>query len=171
MLCEKCKKNEAAYHITKIVDNSKQELNLCEKCAKDLGELNFMGNLDMSSPFSFQNIICGIMEYINQPNEIQKSYELSCTNCGTTYSEFKKTGYFGCSECYSSFACDIEPVIKRVQGNVRHIGKIPKRQGINIINKNEIHELKTKLQKAIEREEYEIAAEIRDKIKKIQSYK
>jgi len=169
MLCERCKKNEATYHITKIIDNNKQELNLCEKCAKDSGEFSFIGKLDINSPLTFQNIISGIMEYINQPSEIEKTYEIKCNNCGTSYSEFKKKGYLGCSECYINFESNINPVIKRVQGNIKHIGKIPKRQGKDIINKNEVNNLKNMLQTAIENEEYEKAAEIRDKIKKIQN--
>ena len=161
MICMRCKKNEAAYHITKIIDNKKQELNLCQKCAKDLGVVN--------SPFAFQNIISEIMEYIDQPGEVEIPYELACSNCGTTYSEFKKKGYLGCSECYTSFAAEIAPVIKRAQGNMKHIGKIPKRKSGNVINRNEINYLKSMLQRAVENEEYEKAAELRDKIKKINS--
>ena len=168
MLCEKCKKNEATYHITKIIDNNKQEINLCEKCAKDSGEFNIMSKFDMYSPFTFENLLSGIMEYISLPVEAGKTYELKCSNCGTTYSEFKKKGYLGCSECYTNLEKELNPVIKRVQGNIKHTGKIPKRTGKEIVSKNEIDNLKILLQKAVENEEYEKAAEIRDQIKKIE---
>lgn len=169
MLCERCKKNDAIYHITKIMDNNKQQLNLCEKCAMESGEFGIMGKLDFNSPLAFQNLISGIMEYISVPGEVEKIQELKCNNCGTTYREFKKQGYLGCSECYINFEKEIKPVIKRVQGNLNHTGKIPKRKGKDIISKIEIDNLKHQLKKAIESEEYEKAAEIRDEIKKIQN--
>lgn len=168
MLCERCKKNEATYHITKIIDNVKQELNLCEKCTKESAEIGFIGKFDLNSPLSFQNLISGLMEYISQPGEVEKAYELKCSNCGMSYNEFNKNGYLGCSKCYTSFDNEINSVIKRVQGNLKHTGKIPKRIGKGIISKNEVDNLKCLLHKAIESEEYEKAAEIRDQIKKIQ---
>ncbi|MGE5627751.1 MAG: UvrB/UvrC motif-containing protein [Solirubrobacterales bacterium] len=169
MLCERCKKNEATYHITKIIDNVKQELNLCEKCTKESAEIGFIGKFDLYSPLSFQNLISGLMEYISQPGEVEKAQELNCSNCGMPYNEFKKNGYLGCSECYISFENEINPVIKRVQGNLKHTGKIPRRIGKDIISKNEVDNLKILLHRAIESEEYEKAAEIRDQIKKIQN--
>ena len=163
MLCERCKKNEASYHITKIVNHKKIDLNLCGQCAKDIGVI--------SSPLSFQNIISEMMGYISQPIEIEKHYEPRCRNCGTYYSEFKKEGLLGCSECYKSFKDEIDPVIKRVQGSLKHTGKIPASRVKSMPDKNEVDGLKVMLQKAIENEEYENAAKIRDKINRMQNYK
>ena len=162
MLCEICKKNEATVHITKILNGEKQEFNICEECAK-----NKQG-LDVTTPFSVQNVLNGIMDYISQTAGKQNQVELKCENCGTTFSEFKKTGLLGCSECYKNFSSMLMPVIKRMQGNSQHIGKIPKKYGKDIAEKRKILKLKEELQNAINSEEYEKAAEIRDAIRKIQ---
>jgi protein arginine kinase activator len=169
MLCDRCKKNEATVHITKIVNGIKQEINLCEKCAMENGELSFVPQINFASPFSFQNILSGIMDYMNAPNETAASFDITCKNCGTSYREFKKTGLVGCSECYKEFSKILKPVIKRVQANLEHTGKIPKRSGEKIINRRNLMKLKQDLQKAIALEEYEKAAQIRDKIKELQS--
>lgn len=168
MLCDNCKKNKATVHITKIINGIKQEFDLCEKCAKDFGGLNFTGQIDLSAPFTFQSILGGLIDYINSSaNKSEKSVDIACPKCGTTYSEFKKSGLVGCSECYNSFKSTLLPVIKRVQGNIEHNGKIPVKAGKDIIEKKRILKLKEELQEAVAKEEYERAAEIRDEIKGI----
>ncbi|MBP2033153.1 protein arginine kinase activator [Clostridium algifaecis] len=169
MLCDICKKNEATVHITKIVNGAKQDINLCEKCAMEHGELSFVPQIDFVSPFSFQNILSGIMNYMNNTSTTQDDFDITCKNCGTSYREFKKTGLVGCSECYDNFSSILQPIIKRVQANLEHTGKIPKRAGKNIIERRNLLKLKQDLQKAITLEEYEKAAEIRDKIKNLQN--
>ncbi|AND86157.1 excinuclease [Clostridium tyrobutyricum] len=168
MVCDICKKNEATVHITKIVNGVKQEINLCEKCAMENGELSFAPQIDFVSPFSFQNILSGIMDYVNNTDETLQNPDISCKNCNTTYAEFKKTGLVGCSDCYKNFSNIIYPVIKRVQANLDHTGKVPIRIGKDIIKRRNTIKLKEDLQKAIALEEYEKAAQIRDKIKEIQ---
>lgn len=157
MICESCGKNEAHVHLTKIINGQKQELNICENCAQELE--------GFQSPFSFQNILSGIMEYMSPTTQTAKSYEIVCKNCGTSYNDFKRYGLLGCSKCYKSFAPYINTVIKRVQGNTEHMGKIPKKLGKGIIEKRKLASLKEDLQKAIANEEFEKAAQIRDKIK------
>ncbi len=169
MLCENCKKNEASVHFTQIINGKKQELNICESCAKEVQGFDMPGDMGFGSPFSFQNILSGIMDYMSPSQQIGKAQVVACKNCGITYNEFKKYGLLGCSECYKSFSPTIEPVIKRVQGNLEHVGKIPKNLGKEIMKKRRLSKLKEDLQKAIANEEYEKAAQIRDTIKSFQS--
>lgn len=157
MICENCGKNEANVHLTKIINGQKQELNICESCAEELE--------GFQSPFSFQNILTGIMDYMSPTTQAVKSFDVVCKNCGATYNDFKKYGLLGCSECYKSFAPYINTVIKRVQGNTEHAGKIPQKLGKGIIEKRRLAKLKEDLQKAIANEEFEKAAQLRDKIK------
>lgn len=171
MLCDNCHENEANVHYTQIINGEKQEMNLCESCAKKLQGFNMGEDIGFGSPFSFQNILSGIMEYMNPSQQFVKVQELKCKNCGTTYEDFKRDGLLGCSECYESFRANLNPVIKRVQGNVEHVGKIPRKMGKDIIGKRKLSKLKEDLQKAIANEEYEKAAQIRDMIKSLQSDK
>lgn len=165
MLCEICKKNEATVHITKIINGEKQEVNICDECAKRSEGFN------ISTPFSIQNVLNGIMDCIYQTGGIPNDVDPKCENCGTTFSEFKKSGLLGCNQCYKKFSKMLMPVIKRMQGNVEHVGKIPEKYGKSISEKKKIATLKEELQKAIALEEYEKAAEIRDTIRDIQKSK
>lgn len=172
MLCELCKINEASVHITKILNGNRQEFNICEKCAKEKGELSFYNFMETPSTFTFQNILSGMMDYMGGNGESQKSSYTYCKNCGTTYSEFKQSGLTGCSECYKNLNKTMYPIIKRVQGNIEHTGKIPRKLGkhiVDITERKKLSQLKENLQSAIAAEEYEKAAEIRDLIKKIQN--
>jgi protein arginine kinase activator len=168
MLCDKCKKNEAVVHFKKIVNGEKQELNICESCAREVEGLNLNNDFSFGPSFSFQNILSGLMDYMSPGAQPNKNHEIQCKNCGATYNDFKKYGLLGCSECYNSFGPTINPVIKRVQGNTEHTGKIPKKLGKEIIEKRRLGKLKEDLQKAIANEEYEKAAQIRDMIKSLQ---
>ncbi|WP_315118845.1 UvrB/UvrC motif-containing protein [uncultured Clostridium sp.] len=165
MLCERCKKNDANVHLTQIVNGAKNQINLCETCAKEMGGFDLPVDIDFSSHFTFQNILSGIMDYINQPLKQDDNISATCSNCGTNYGEFKNKGLLGCSGCYTHLNKTLMPVIKRVQGNVEHVGKIPKRAGQSIIEARRINTLKQELKNAIEKEEYERAAELRDIIK------
>jgi protein arginine kinase activator len=170
MLCDMCKENPATVHFVKVVNGTKQELNICEKCASKSQQGFGMGaDIKMDAPFTFQNILSGLVDYINKSSQNVRTMEASCPKCGMSYSEFKQSGLMGCSQCYESFGPAILPVIKRVQGNVEHIGKIPLKAGKEIMGKKRLSELKEQLQRAILGEEYEKAAEIRDKIRELQN--
>lgn len=173
MLCEKCKRNEANIYITKIVNGEKQRKALCDKCAKEMQVLDFNGDLEMNNPFYIKDVLGGILDLIgNNPNYINNlKQDLICKNCGTSYDEFKKSGLLGCDECYVNFDEALNNVIKRVQQNTEHIGKIPVSKGKEISIKRQINKLKEQLQKVIALEEYERAAEIRDEIRKLQNQK
>ncbi|MFU0824336.1 UvrB/UvrC motif-containing protein [Clostridium sp.] len=168
MLCESCKQREATVHITKIINGVKREANLCPECAAKAGEFNLVSDMDIMAPFSFPNVLSGLMEYMNKNSINNKATELKCEKCGTTYREFKEKGLLGCSECYKAFYPSILSVIKGVQSNVEHTGKVPKKAGKNLVQKNRILKLKEELQKAITLEEYEKAAKIRDEIREIE---
>ena len=168
MLCEVCKKNEATVFITKIVNGNKQQLNLCEHCAKEFDGFSSGQGMEFVSPFSFQNILSGLLDYIGEPPKSNIDSDISCKNCGMTLRDFKETGILGCSECYKNFSSTVNPVINRVQGKVEHVGKIPKKCGKDITTKRKLNDLKQELQKAIALEEYEKAADLRDQIREIQ---
>jgi protein arginine kinase activator len=165
MICEKCKVNDATVHIVKMINGNKQEMRLCEKCANDITDIPFGENFQMVDGFTFQNLLSGLVDYMNNNTKDKAVKESSCDNCGMAYSEFKKTGLLGCSKCYEAFSSTIKPVVKRVQGDVEHLGKIPTKAGKEIIEKKRLLKLKEELQNAILAEEYERAAVIRDEIK------
>lgn len=170
MLCDNCKKNEATVHIKKLMNGSKQEYSLCDSCANELNGVSFVdiSSIGLNNAFTVQDLLGGIIDYVNQSSQSSEVNIPTCENCGMSYTEFKKTGLMGCSECYESFDASLIPVIKRVQGNIEHVGRIPRKSGKEIMGKRQLLKLRENLNKAITSEEYERAAEIRDEIRKIQ---
>jgi protein arginine kinase activator len=166
MMCQECGKKPATLHFTKIVNGEKTEFHICESCAREKGEL-IPGT---SGGFSIHNLLSGLLDFepSQSPSAASRAQQLRCDNCGLTYSQFSKLGRFGCSHCYESFSERLDPLFKRVHGNTVHTGKVPKRSGSMIQYKREIDRLKREMMYRIDHEEFELAAELRDRIKELE---
>jgi protein arginine kinase activator len=168
MICQECDERQATLHFTKIINGEKTEFHICEACAKEKGE----ALPGMENSFSIHNLLSGLLNFdapggVINPN-INKP--LQCENCGLTYSQFSRSGRFGCAECYKSFGERLEPLLRKVHsGNISHYGKIPRRSGNLIQMRREIQELKKKLQHSITNEEFEFAAQLRDQIRQLEN--
>lgn len=166
--CQECHENPATIHFTKIINGKKTEIHLCESCAKTKDDF-FQNN-----SFTMSNLLSGLFNQhfsnINASNStISKNEDLKCKECGMTIDKFLKVGRFGCANCYEVFTDRIDPILKRVHsGNTSHSGKIPKRIGGVIHIRKEIKSLKDELQQLIANEEFEQAAELRDKIRELE---
>ncbi len=171
MLCENCGKNEANVKYTQIVNGNKKVMHLCDDCARKMG----VGNFSMKMPLSISDFIGDFFgEYENGlelPSFVKNAEKEKCDNCGLTYDEFIQTGLLGCPKCYETFESRLEPVIKNIQGNSRHVGRIPERAMKKEAKEKKEDDAKTKLEdelkQAIKEERYEDAAKIRDEIKKL----
>lgn len=167
MWCERCKERPATVHVTKIVNNQKTEMHLCEVCAHETGsDLGFL----FEQNFSFPNLLAGLLENENPFNQgvlggSSVQHNIKCPSCGLTFSDFRQIGQLGCSECYKAFGPSLDPLLKRVHGSIGHAGKVPRRTGGKVRVRKDIEELRKRLQNAISREAYEEAAQIRDEIK------
>lgn len=164
MLCQNCNKRIATVHVTQLINNKKVEMYLCEQCAREKGQM------DLGSHFNLNELFGGIMGYgsSREPYRTSVSEKLICDKCSMSYSDFKKTGKLGCSRCYEVFNDKLSPLVRRIHGNVEHQGKLPSRISPNIKNSKEIRNLKQLLNKAIQNEEYEKAAKIRDEIRQLE---
>jgi len=167
MVCDICNKNPATVHLTEIIDDKMTELHLCEECAQKK-------SAQMESHFGLADLLAGLADIGGQFSTTKKEQKVKCQRCGLTYEDFKKIGRLGCGECYSAFRSALLPLLKRIHGSTQHCGKAPKKlpRPTKIIRaKNELQELKEKLQKAIGTEEFEEAARLRDKIREIEKKK
>ena len=171
MECQECQERKATLHLTKVVNGHKQEIHVCEQCAKEKGYVS-----DEQEPYSLHDLLSGLFNFEpSSLNEQKKSdfvnkHELKCPKCGMTYQEFTQIGKFGCADCYSTFSGRLDPILRRVHsGNAVHTGKIPQRKGSNLHQKRKRQELKVNLQTLIESEEFEQAAEVRDQIKALEN--
>lgn len=160
MVCDICGKSQATVHLTEIVDEQMAELHLCEDCAKEK-------SLHMEQQFGLADLLAGLADFGKQADN-QEKVKLTCSSCGLSYENFRKFGRLGCSNCYVSFKKYLASLLKRIHGSSQHLGKTPiKATGI-VKAKSELQELKMRLQKAIESEEFEAAAAIRDKIRTLE---
>lgn len=178
MLCDNCKKNEATIHYTEIINGVKNERHLCSECMQSLE-----GDREGEIPLS--RLIRGILSAHLSGNEVSgaNNIDIMCDKCKMTYSEFAKTGKFGCSECYSVFGPLIVDNIKKIQASTRHTGKkyIKPDSGNNTdyenqaVNEamealgdtsdNKLEVMQRQLKEAVSAEDFEEAARLRDEIK------
>lgn len=158
MKCEKCHKNEATVFVTQIINGEKIEMHLCEQCAKESDTFFFDKNE------SFQKFLSGLLENANRQPSV-KSASISCPSCGMTLAEFRKTSKLGCAECYSTFRDYLEVILKRIQSSTQHTGKRPAKLDMDLKRDNMIRQLDSELKIAIMEEDFEKAAELRDKLK------
>jgi protein arginine kinase activator len=155
MLCSICKEKEAKVHLTQIVGDKMQKVDLCEECAKNKGVNDPAG-------FSLADLLLGLGA--SQEME-QAAAEVKCPHCGFTQAEFKKAGRLGCGECYVTFKDGLEGLLKTMHKGTRHVGKVPQafQQTRDLAEK--LRGLQKKLEKAVAEENYEQAAQVRDEIK------
>ena len=157
MLCCICKEKEAKVHLTQIVGEKMQKVDLCEECAKHKGVNDPAG-------FSLADLLLGL----GASQEMEQAAggpELKCPSCGFTQADFKKAGRLGCSECYVTFAEGLEALLKSMHKGIKHVGKIPQilQQSRDLSEK--LKSLQKKLDKAVEEEDFEQAAVVRDEMK------
>lgn len=163
MLCQDCRKRVANVHFTQIVNHNKVEMYLCDQCAKEQGQFNF------GPPLSINDFFSGIVGLNNTAAYIpQASQCLVCNNCGMSFEEFQKHGKIGCSHCYEIYGERLNPILKRLHGNIEHHGKVPGKAFKGMHKSKEVEKLRELLNKAVKNEEYEKAAEIRDQIKNLE---
>lgn len=159
MLCDICGKKEATVHLTEIINDQMTKLHLCEECAKKKGA-------EMEEHFGLADLLAGLAD-LGTPVETIKEKKFKCPSCGLAYSDFKKIGKLGCGQCYETFKSYLVPLFKRIHGSDAHVGKIPrKKKKLLKTKKVNVEELKRRLKRAIELEEFEEAAKLRDEIKK-----
>ena len=157
MLCCICKQKEAKVHLTQIVGDKMQKVDLCEECAKHKGVNDPAG-------FSLADLLLGL----GAAQELEQStggVEVKCPHCGFTQADFKKAGRLGCSHCYLTFSDGLEGLLKSMHKGTKHVGKIPQayQQSRDLAEK--LKALQKKLDKAVAEENFEQAAVMRDEIK------
>ncbi len=170
MVCQQCLKRQASVHVTQILNNEKKEIHLCEQCASENEKKAMEKSLYLATPFSINDLLIGLLgkEQGYSVQQTERTTRPVCKNCNMTYEQFIRSGKFGCANCYNTFMGVLPSVFKKIHGNVRHHGKLPYRSGEKIKTKREIIELKTQLNRAVQSEEYEKAAVLRDRMRALE---
>lgn len=163
MQCQLCGKRPAVVHFTEIVNNKKSEVHVCEKCAEERGYHTPL----VKSKFSVGDLLAGMVDQTGSTEET-KVGRVQCPRCHMVYSAFKESGRLGCSECYTTFRAQLRPLLRRIHGSTKHEGKSPVRDSARVALRREIQKLHEDMVKAIEQEEFETAARLRDQIRTIE---
>lgn len=168
MLCEICNKNEATVHYTEIISNKMSEMHLCEDCAREKGTM-------IEPHFPLADLLAGLAD-VKVPLKVGDGEIRKCSNCGLTYEDFRKVGRLGCAQCYYAFKHNLSSLLKRVHGSTVHVGKVPASAGKvtktvssdRSVAGTTLEDLRNKLQLAIQKEEFEEAARVRDQIREME---
>ncbi len=165
MNCESCQENLATVHLTEIVQKAKKETHLCESCARERG-------VTYSTDFSVKDFLGGLAEKAKpKPEEpsVRKPSEPEpepCTVCGITFAEFRQSGRLGCYRDYEHFESKLMPLLRKIHNDsVQHTGRVPSQIGERLEREAKIAELQSDLEHAVGREDYECAADLRDRIR------
>lgn len=159
MQCDVCKTNQATVFLTQIVEGQMKKVNLCDACSKDKGVTDPTG-------FALADLLLGL----GAAQEIEKGASVQrCAVCGFTQTDFKKTGRLGCAACYETFEEGLEGVLKQMHKGTAHKGKIPSRLHRHLQLDSQMKALQDDLRKAVEEENYEAAAGIRDQIRQLEA--
>ena len=164
MLCEKCHLKQATVHMQQIVNGSKTEMHLCQDCSSQI-----------DAPISIEALFNGLLgSFLSMTTEKQSSQKFQvkyepCINCGMTYEGFKSGGgKLGCADCYRIFSRELNSILKNVQASIRHEGKFPQRSGRSMFKKREAERLRELMRKAIDDENFEEAARLRDEVRSME---
>lgn len=155
--CSHCKK-QATIHLTQIVDNTIYKVDLCEDCPH---------KKIVTDPEGFS-----LAELLIKPDDtkVGSGKELvRCEQCGFTPADFKKIGRMGCPACYETFHKLLKPLLANMHRDVTHRGKSPRRSASCINWRARLNDLEQQLVSAVEQENYERAAELRDQIHEARS--
>lgn len=158
MTCDECKKHPATVFFTQIVGGKLLKVNLCETCSKENGVTDPYG-------FSLADKLLGL----GAAQEMERGANVQrCGVCGFSQADFKKTGRLGCAACYDTFSDGLQSLLKGMHKGSTHTGKVPTRLQESMEREHHLKELHGNLKKAVAEENYETAAEIRDRIKTLE---
>ncbi len=165
VICMKCNKSFATVKLTRIVNGRVEELNLCQSCAAEISPYQkklagAQANLD--------SILAGLLA-----NEKEKKHttdvDITCRGCGLPFATYRESLFLGCADCYDSFGEHLLADLRKFHGSTRHQGKVPKRFQSRITMQRDIRQIRKQMEEAIEQDNFELAAQLRDKIKSLEN--
>lgn len=165
MQCQHCKQYSATIHLTEISNGERVETHLCEKCAQVQGVAikNQVPLDELLSSLLAAQTDAGSQQ--SAESGVADSDAAECPSCGMSVPEFKQQGVLGCPNDYEVLDEELTPLITNSQdGKTAHCGKVPAKQPTDSKKQIEVANLNKQLEQAVAGEEYELAAELRDKI-------
>ncbi|HTY04944.1 MAG TPA: UvrB/UvrC motif-containing protein [Gemmatimonadales bacterium] len=161
MLCDHCKERDAVINLTQVEHDSKVTLHLCEQCAAEKGVET--GVALLKSPLGGFITAMGKSAGSLLPATIDGA---PCPNCGGTLRDFRETGRLGCAVCYGAFEVHLRDLLRRLHGSSQHVGERYEVPGADSADPaRRLLDLRHQLRVAVDAENFELAAELRDRIR------
>ncbi|MCX7915154.1 MAG: UvrB/UvrC motif-containing protein [Verrucomicrobiae bacterium] len=160
MLCHSCQKKEATIHLTQIIEGKIQKLDLCEECAKAQG---------LTEPLSGSLASLMMGTETKTPEPASEDAGVRCPDCGFTHADLRRINLLGCPTCWETFEKTLMPLLRTMHKGERHVGKIPRRVAYTLELTEKVRALREELNLAVQREKYEDAAQLRDRIRQLES--
>ncbi len=161
MLCDSCKEREAVINLTQVEHDSKVTLHLCEQCAQAKGVET--GVSVLKSPLGGFITAMGKGATSLLPTAADG---LRCATCGATLKDFRESGRLGCAQCYEAFDSHLRDLLRRLHGSSQHVGEGYVAPGaVDTDPRRRLLDLKEQLRRAVENENFELAADLRDRIR------
>lgn len=157
--CDRCE-SPATVHVTHIKAGAKSERHLCEECARALHVPQAAKEL--------QKLLKSFEPHVAMARPPAVDAGRTCPDCGMTYNEFRQLGRFGCPRDYEIFEQNVVRLLKRIHGAALYSGPTP--QGGEVENGQLVDEIvraRARLAAAVEQEDYEEAARLRDEIQRL----
>lgn len=164
MLCDVCRERDAVVNLTQIENNAVTQLHLCEQCAADRG-------VETSVATPKHPLGAFLQAVQSQPGSggTSASEGARCSFCSTSMRDFRATGRLGCARCYLTFERNLRELLRRVHGSSKHVGRgyrLPEPERLE--KAALLGELRERLRRAIEGEQFEQAATLRDRIRALE---
>ncbi|MGH7528353.1 MAG: UvrB/UvrC motif-containing protein [Gemmatimonadales bacterium] len=164
MSCDQCREREAVIHLTQIVNEQVTTLHLCEKCAAEKG-VESPGAVTKTPLGSF---LAAMGKGLPEQTPAPRSND-TCHRCGGSLQDFRESGRLGCPECYRSFEGPLRELLRRLHGSTHHLGeRYAERGGAAPDNGQQAADLREQLRLAVETENFELAAELRDRLRVVE---
>lgn len=155
MTCQRCQ-DEATVHLTETVDGQSRKLDLCATCARKAG----VALPEKPPPLALDAVVQTlIVAHVGEL--VGEMADLTCPECRVKYMEFRARGRLGCPHDYKLFVRGLLPLIQRIHGTTRHVGKVARSHS----GAGDRLKLRSRLRDAIAREDYELAVTLRDQLR------
>jgi protein arginine kinase activator len=162
MVCDICKERDAVVNLTKVENNAVTHRHLCERCAAEQGV-----ETTVAPP---KAALTDFLQAVQQQAAATPGDQAACHFCGATARDFRQSGRVGCARCYGAFERSLRELLRRLHGSARHTGRRYAPPAADTIEEaGHLGQLRERLQRAIEAEQFELAAELRDRLRSVEA--
>lgn len=158
--CDQCSR-PATHHSVEIIKGQKIEKHLCDLHAAEEG----LAVKGVHAPIN--ELLTNFVKLHSGAAAGTAATDLSCSECGLTFGQFRESSLLGCAQCYKAFEAPLSPLLERAHdGGTHHLGKVPRRAGAGEQRQLLLGRMRKRLDEAVAAEDYELAARLRDDIRR-----